>query len=56
MKIDYKERKTKLIRENGRSADYTTPNFVLNLEMSIFLLIFVVKTYKWQEDIKVKKL
>jgi len=33
MKINYKERKTKLIRENGRSADYTTPNFVLNCPM-----------------------
>lgn len=33
MKVEYKERKTKLIRENGRSADYTTPNFVLNCPM-----------------------
>lgn len=33
MEIKYTERKTKLIRENGRSANYTTPNFVLNCPM-----------------------
>ena len=33
MKIEYKERKTKLIRENGRSADFTTPNFVVGCPM-----------------------
>lgn len=33
MVIDYKERKTNLIRPNGRSADFTTPNFVLNCPM-----------------------
>jgi len=30
MEVKYAERKTKLIRENGRSADFTTPNFVVN--------------------------
>jgi len=33
MEIKYAERKSKLIRENGRSANYTTPNFVLNCPM-----------------------
>lgn len=33
MKIKYAERKTKLIRENGRSANFTTPNFVTNCPM-----------------------
>lgn len=31
--IEYKERKSKVIRENGRSADFTTPNFVMNCPM-----------------------
>lgn len=33
MEIKYAERKSKLIRENGRSADFTTPNFVVNCPM-----------------------
>ena len=33
MKVDFKERKSKVIRENGRSADFTTPNFVMNCPM-----------------------
>lgn len=33
MEIKYAERKTKLIRENGRSANFTTPNFVNNCPM-----------------------
>ena len=33
MKVEYKDRKTKTIKENGRSADFTTPNFVHNCPM-----------------------
>ena len=33
MEIAYRERKSKTIRQNGRSADYTSPNFVLNCPM-----------------------
>lgn len=33
MEINYKPRKTKEIKDNGRSADYTTPNFVHNCPM-----------------------
>ena len=34
MSIKYAERKTKLIRENNRSADFTTPNIVINCPMN----------------------
>lgn len=33
MEVKYAERKTKLIRDNGRSANFTTPNFVVNCPM-----------------------
>lgn len=33
MEIKYADRKTKLIRVNGRSANFTTPNFVVNCPM-----------------------
>ena len=33
MSITFSPRKTKQIRENGRSSDFTTPNFVMNCPM-----------------------
>ena len=33
MEVNYRPRKTKEIKNNGRSADYTTPNFVHNCPM-----------------------